>query len=115
MDLINGKLRLYVKRPDTFDVVAKKLNPVRQIVRKGEDIHNTPADRKLSGLVDKIYPFEVIFIQKFVNKIDAEHGLLGNMQGVFLQITPVDDFLSNRIGISDNNIRQFRGLVWRNE
>jgi hypothetical protein len=83
--LLNRKLALYLKGADRFNKIAKKLYPVRQIVREREDIYNAPTYRELPRLVNKINPVKIILHQKLGDKIDAELIVNGNFQGVFLQ------------------------------
>ena len=71
-----------IETPNRFHFIAKKIEPERIFIRKRKNIDNAPPNRKLTGLVNKIYPFKTVFIQKFVYKFNRKVVALFYLQGI---------------------------------
>ncbi|MNN00866.1 hypothetical protein D3C81_1134690 [compost metagenome] len=71
MDFIDRELRFNVKGPNAFDIITKEFDAVGKVVRERKNIYDTSSYCKLSGFIDKIYTFEIIFDQKLIDKINT--------------------------------------------
>jgi hypothetical protein len=92
-----------IKAPDGLNFISEKFNTIGQLMRKRVNVDDTTTNSELTGLINEINLFKNIFLHELCQEINAELFTHFDFHGVALERFLRDDFLMDRLRISDYN------------
>ncbi|MEY3443168.1 MAG: hypothetical protein RLZZ519_1449, partial [Bacteroidota bacterium] len=102
--LILGNLIDRVKRANGFDLISKKFDAVREVIRKGKDIQNTATFAVCAWFPNKIAVIESVIVQDVDYEIHSAGFAFFQVEGVFDERTLVDHLLAQGLGKCDDEL-----------
>lgn len=104
LDVFDRELLQRIEGADGLDLVVEQLDPVGIFVAVAEDVDDSAADGKLSGLINEILALEAVLDQNLDDGIDVEQFALGQFDPGGGQFGGRDHLFEQGFGVSHDDL-----------